>query len=136
MIWALLPVKSPEKAMERLAAVLSAEQRRTLAGLLYREMLDKLLRTQGFDGVAVVSSDGPTLDTARQSGVTALEENRQQGHSASADWAVTRLETEGARAVVSLPIDVPLADWDQRSAGPARPSAGRALLTSDPRRVH
>ena len=110
MIWALLPVKSPEKAMERLAAVLSAEQRRTLAGLLYREMLDKLLRAQGFDGVAVVSSDGPTLDTARQSGVTALEENRQQGHSASADWAVTRLETEGARAVVSLPIDVPLAE--------------------------
>ncbi len=110
MIWALLPVKSPEKVMERLAPVLSVDQRRTLAGLLYREMIEKLVRARGFDGVAVVSSDGPTLDTARQAGATALEESRQQTHSASADWAAARLEAEGARAVVSLPIDVPLAE--------------------------
>ena len=110
MIWALLPVKSPDDAMERLAAVLSAEQRRTLAKLLYREMLGKLARARGFDGVAVVSSDGPVLDAARQAGVVALEETRQRGHSASADWAAARLEAEGARAVVSLPIDVPLAE--------------------------
>ena len=110
MIWALLPVKSPDNAMERLAPLLSAEQRRTLAGLLYREMLDKLARARGFDGVAVVSSDGPVLDAARQAGVVALEETRQRSHSASADWAAARLEAQGARAVVSLPIDVPLAE--------------------------
>ncbi len=110
MIWALLPVKSPDNAMERLAVVLSAEQRRTLALLLYREMLDKLARARGFAGVAVVSNDGPVLDAARQAGVVALEETRQRGHSASADWAAARLEADGARAVISLPIDVPLAE--------------------------
>ena len=110
MIWALLPVKSPAYAMERLSLVLSPEQRRALAELLYREMLDKLLRARGFDGVAVVSSDQPVLDAARQAGLVALEESRQRGHSASADWGAARLAAQGARAVVSLPIDVPLAD--------------------------
>ena len=110
MTWALLPVKSPERALERLAPVLSAEQRRTLAELLYRAMLGKLLRSRGFGGVAVVSSDRPALEYARRAGAAALEESAQQGHSASADCAAARLEAAGARAVLSLPIDVPLAE--------------------------
>ena len=60
--------------------------------------------------MAVVSSDRGTLDAARQAGTTVLEESRQQTHSASADWAAARLEAGGARAVVSLPIDVPLVE--------------------------
>ena len=109
MIWALLPVKSPDNAMERLAPMLSAEQRRTLVDILYREMLDKLMRARGFDGVAVASSDQSVLDAARQAGAAVLEESLQRGHATSADWAAAQLEVRGARAVVSLPIDVPLA---------------------------
>ena len=109
MIWALLAVKSPDNAMGRLAPVLSPEQRRTLGELLYQEMLDKLLRARGFDGVVVVSSDRGVLDAARRAGASVLEESLQQGHSSSADWAAARLQAEGARAVVTLPIDVPLA---------------------------
>ena len=109
MLWGLLPVKSPRHAMQRLAPLLSAEQRRTLAKLLYREMLTKLLKSRGFDRIVVVSSDNHTLDAARQVGFMILKETRQRGHSVSVDWAIARMQSKGAQSIITLPIDVPLA---------------------------
>ena len=109
MICGLLPVKSLSSALHRLRYVLSPAERTGLARTMYQVMLDKMLTVQRFDRVTVASSDQLVLDDARRAGALALEESSQSSHSLSADWAAVRCAEIGARMLVFLPIDVPLA---------------------------
>ena len=109
MICGLLPVKSPSSALQRLQAVLSPPERTRLAGAMYREMLEKMMAAERFDRVVVASNDKSVLDHARRARARALEESDQNGHSRSADWAAAHCVEMGARTVVFVPIDVPLA---------------------------
>lgn len=109
MTWGILPVKSPRESMQRLSAVLSERERETLALTMYQEMLAKLLAAGSLDAVAVASSDSRVLDHARRAGTRVFPEARQVSHSRSADWAAVECTDLGARTVLLLPIDVPLA---------------------------
>jgi len=109
MIRGLLPVKSLSSALERLRPVLSPAERSELARTMYQVMLEKMLSAQRFDRVVVASSDQSVLDDAQRAGAIALEELHQSSHSLSADWAATRCAEMGARTLVIVPIDVPLA---------------------------
>lgn len=124
MIFAVLPVKSPQNAKQRLSGFLSAEQRKTLARILYRQTLASLCQAEGIDRVAVVTSDSEVAEHARRSGALVFEENEQVSHSVSADAACLRAMQLGATTVLLVPIDVPLvtpADFS-RLAAAARPS--------------
>ena len=109
MICGLLPVKSPCSALQRLQGVLSAPERTRLARTMYREMLEKMMAVERLDLVVVASNDQSVLDHARRAGARVLEESDQSGHSHSADWAAARCLEMGARTLVFVPIDVPLA---------------------------
>jgi 2-phospho-L-lactate guanylyltransferase len=113
MIFALLPVKAPQQAKQRLNGLLTAPQREALARALYEEMLAKLCAARGLDRIAVVTSDEATARQARRSGVLVFEEAEQMGHSHSADDAARRAVQLGARTVILLPIDVPLATSEE-----------------------
>jgi len=123
MIFALLPVKSPHNAKQRLDGFLSAEQREKLAGILYRQTLGALCQAEGIDRVVVVTNDSAVAEHARSSGTLVFEENEQVSHSVSADAACLRAIKFGATTVLLVPIDVPLvtpADFS-RLAAAARP---------------
>ena len=123
MIFAILPVKSPKNAKQRLTGFLAVEQRETLARMLYRQTLATLCQAQGIDRVVVVTSDVEIADHARQSGALVFQENEQVSHSASADVACLRAMELGASTVLLVPIDVPTvtaADFT-RLAASARP---------------
>jgi 2-phospho-L-lactate/phosphoenolpyruvate guanylyltransferase len=123
MIFAILPVKSPQNAKQRLTGFLAVEQRETLARMLYRQTLATLCQAQGIDRVVVATSDGEVADHARQSGALVFEENEQVSHSVSADAACLRAMEMGASTVLLVPIDVPTvtpADFT-RLAASARP---------------
>jgi 2-phospho-L-lactate guanylyltransferase len=123
VIFAILPVKSPRNAKQRLSGFLSAAQRETLAWMLYRQTLAALCRAKGIDRVAVVTSDSEVAEHARRSGALVLDENEQVSHSVSADAASLRAIKLGATTVLLVPIDVPLvssADFS-RLAGAAQP---------------
>ena len=109
MICGLLPVKSPSGALQRLQAVLSPPERARLAGAMYREMLEKMMAVERFDRLVVASNDKSVLGHARRAGACVLEESGQNSHSRSADWAAARCLEMGARTLVFVPIDVPLA---------------------------
>jgi 2-phospho-L-lactate guanylyltransferase len=72
-------------------------------------MVVKLCAARGPDRVVVVTSDPETARQARRSGAWVFEELEQMGHSHSADAASRRAAELGARSVILLPIDVPLA---------------------------
>jgi 2-phospho-L-lactate/phosphoenolpyruvate guanylyltransferase len=123
MIFAILPVKSPKNAKQRLIGFLAVEQRETLARMLYRQTLATLCQAQGIDRVVVVTSDVEISQHARQSGALVFEEDEQISHSASADAACLRAMNMGASTVLLVPIDVPTvtaADFT-RLAASARP---------------
>jgi 2-phospho-L-lactate guanylyltransferase len=123
VIFAVLPVKSPQKAKERLSGFLLPAQRETLARLLYKQTLAALGQADGIDRVAVVTSDSDVAEHARRSGTLVFDENEQLSHSASADAACLRAIEMGASTVMLVPIDVPLVTPDDFSqlASAARP---------------
>ena len=108
MIFALLPVKAPANAKQRLSGLLTPEQRERLARLMYEEVLGALCAARGIDRVVVVTSDATAADRARRSGALVFEEQEQRGHSHSADAAARRAMSMGALTVLLAPIDVPL----------------------------
>jgi 2-phospho-L-lactate/phosphoenolpyruvate guanylyltransferase len=123
MIFALLPVKSPHNAKQRLDGFLSADQREKLARILYRQTLRALCQAEGIDQVVVVTNDSDVAEHARSSGTLVFEENEQVSHSVSADAACLRAIKFGATTVLLVPIDVPLvtpSDFS-RLAAAARP---------------
>jgi len=123
MIFALLPVKSPQNAKQRLSKFLLAEQREKLARILYKQTLAALCQAEGIDRVVVVTNDSDVAEHARSSDALVFEENEQVSHSVSADAACLRAINLGATTVLLVPIDVPLvtpADFS-RLAAAARP---------------
>jgi 2-phospho-L-lactate guanylyltransferase len=123
LIFAVLPVKSPQAAKQRLRGLLSAEQREMLARMLYRQTLATLCRASGIDRIAVATSDSEIADHARRSGALVFDESEQVSHSVSADAACLRAIKLGAKTALLIPIDVPLAtpaDFS-RLAAAARP---------------
>jgi 2-phospho-L-lactate guanylyltransferase len=107
LIFAILPVKSPQNAKQRLNGFLAVEQRETLARILYKQTLAALCRAEGIDRVVVATSDAEVAEHARQSGVLVFEEDEQVSHSVSADAACVRAMEMGASTVLLVPIDVP-----------------------------
>jgi 2-phospho-L-lactate/phosphoenolpyruvate guanylyltransferase len=123
LIFAILPVKSPQSAKQRLKEFLSVEQRETLARMLYTQTLAALCQAEGIDRVVVVTCDAEIAGHARRSGALVFEENEQISHSVSADAACLRAMELGASTVLLVPIDVPTvtpADFSQLAVS-ARP---------------
>lgn len=108
MNFALLPVKDPSQAKQRLCGILSPEQRQQLARLMFEQVLAALLRVRGLDRVVVASSDAGILRRAAAAGAVALAETSQNGHSDSADGAARKCMQWGATTLALVPIDVPL----------------------------
>lgn len=109
MTFAILPVKARANAKERLAGMLNAAQREELARVMFEEMLAKIVAARGIDRVVVATSDPDASEHARRTGVLVFLEPDQRGHSHSADRAARRAIELGAKTVLLLPIDVPLA---------------------------
>jgi 2-phospho-L-lactate guanylyltransferase len=108
MIFALLPVKSPQNAKQRLNGLLSATHREKLARMMYEQTLAVLREARGIDRFAVVTSDAGIAEHARRSEAIVFEEIEQRSHSASADAACLCAMELGATTVLLVPIDVPL----------------------------
>jgi 2-phospho-L-lactate guanylyltransferase len=130
MIFALLPVKAPANAKQRLSGLLTPAQRERLARLMYEDVLEKLCAARGIDRVAVVTSDPASADHARRAGALVFEEREQRGHSHSADAAARRAMTLGALTVLLAPIDVPLATAAEIEELAARARTGVVIVPS------
>ena len=108
MIFALLPVKAPGQAKQRLNGFLGAAEREALARVMYEEVLAALCAARGLDRIVVVTSDEATARHARRTGALVFEEQEQLSHSHSADAAARRAMQLGAKTALLVPIDVPL----------------------------
>ena len=107
-MWAIVPIKTFDRAKQRLANVLSEDERRSLMLAMARDVLTCLAKSTQLSGVLIVSRTpeakalAQTFTTARYA--ESPEANLAQALAQAAEYLVTH---HNARGIMVVPADVP-----------------------------
>ncbi|MDX2029793.1 MAG: 2-phospho-L-lactate guanylyltransferase [Blastocatellia bacterium] len=145
MRYLLIPVKDLTRAKQRLAEVMSQEERTALAWAMLENALAAAAQSRRADRIAIVTLYPPAVALAERYGMEVILETEQISESASVDFGAREAMKRGATAVLRLPIDLPsitAADIDEVFAAaneaavvlvPSRDGTGtNAILRSPP----
>jgi 2-phospho-L-lactate guanylyltransferase len=106
--WALVPLKSPDRAKSRLAGVLSPAQRASLFLVLAERVISALRATPGIDHVAVVTASPAIADFSRSLQAHPLVQTADAGMSAALEAGLHELRAFAPARVLMIPGDLPL----------------------------
>jgi 2-phospho-L-lactate/phosphoenolpyruvate guanylyltransferase len=104
----LLPIKDLRNAKQRLAAVLTPEERFGLAQAMLQDTILAVSRVQRAEKIFVITNYDPAMEAAAKNGWEILREEHQVSESASVDFASRLCAERGVTALLRLPLDVPL----------------------------
>ena len=104
----LIPVKEFRRSKERLAPQHSEEERGALAEALCTDLFRVVAQVRSIDRVYVISREYRALSLARQLNWHVVSEREQISESRSVDEASRVCAAQGVRALLRLPIDIPL----------------------------
>lgn len=104
----LIPVKELSDAKHRLASFLSLDERRDLAWLMLRGVMEAAAELPPSLRKVVVTSYAPAKELARKMDFEVLSEVRQSSESESVDFASAQLEKAGVAGILRVPLDLPL----------------------------
>jgi 2-phospho-L-lactate guanylyltransferase len=107
-LWVVLPVKDLPDAKQRLAVVLSAQERQALFRAILHDVLSTLAASVGLAGILLVTRDLEARRLATRYGARVLMEEESRGHTAAGNLGALTLTQEGATGMVQLPGDIPL----------------------------
>ena len=108
MRYILIPVKDLSRAKQRLASLMTQEERTRLAWAMLENTFAAAAGARNVDRVAVVTLYAPAIELARKYGMELIAETEQISESASVDFGSKEAKRRGATAVLRLPIDLPL----------------------------
>jgi 2-phospho-L-lactate guanylyltransferase len=144
-LWAVVPVKDLAHAKQRLAKVLSAQERRELFAAMLEDVLGALAASAGLAGTLMVTRDPLAQNLAARYGARLVAEEQNRGHSAASTLGARTLAHETAAGMVQVPADIPLLTPDDVAAllrahgeppavtlGPARDERGTNALVCSP----
>ncbi len=106
--WALVPLKSSDRAKSRLAEVLDTHRRRELFFSLAEQVILALSRSNSVDFVAVVTASREVAAFARGLGATPILQAADVGMSPAIELAMQSLQPLQPRRVLIVPGDLPL----------------------------
>jgi len=104
----LIPVKDQRNAKQRLAAVLSPEERFALAQAMLEDVLAAVAAVAPRPPVALVTSDASALELARGYGFGVIEDCENAGETAAIAMATRVAIERGAEWSLVVPGDAPL----------------------------
>jgi 2-phospho-L-lactate/phosphoenolpyruvate guanylyltransferase len=104
----LLPIKDLQNAKQRLAGVLTPEERFGLAQAMLADTTRALRSVQHAHKIFVITNYEPAIEIAAKHGWEILREDRQISESASVDFASRLCVERGVTALLRLPLDLPL----------------------------
>ena len=107
-MWAVVPLKSPERAKTRLAGMLGAAQRRELLFELATRLIRALQATPAIERVAVVTASPVVADFARALGAQALMQDVEAGTAAAFAAAIEQLRPRQLPRLLLIAGDLPL----------------------------
>jgi 2-phospho-L-lactate guanylyltransferase len=126
--WAILPVKEVAGAKQRLAPLLSPEERIALMQVMLRDVLAALSAAQGLAGIALVTLDPWAQELAQKYGARIITEGAREGHTGAVTSAAAVLQAEGVASILTLPGDIPAAKPMEIEALIAAASASPAFI--------
>ena len=126
--WAILPVKEMAGAKQRLAPLLSPEERVGLMRVMLRDVLAALSAAQGLAGIALVTLDPWAEALAQEHGARIIAEGAREGHTGAVTSAAAVLQVEGVTSILTLPGDIPAAKPMEIEALIAAASAAPAFI--------
>jgi 2-phospho-L-lactate guanylyltransferase len=107
-VWAIVPVKQLSRAKQRLAPVLSGQQRIALARAMLHDVLTTLSCTPGLAGILVATCDAAAARVAAQFGARLVDNVMETGINAAVRSALRVPEVTSA-GVLIVPADIPFA---------------------------
>ncbi len=108
-IWAIVPLKGLERAKQRLASVLSADERRSLMLAMARDVLTALAGSTRLAGTLIVSRTTEADALAQAFGTERFAERPDADLSEALTQAAVYLHDQlGADGVFIVPADIPL----------------------------
>ena len=128
----LLPIKDLRNAKQRLAGVLTADERTSLAQAMLADTVRALRGVRRADKIFVVTNYAPAIEIAQENGWQVLREQQQISESVSVDAASRECERLGVTALLRLPLDIPLvqsSDLDELLDIPC-PAPGLVIVPS------
>jgi 2-phospho-L-lactate/phosphoenolpyruvate guanylyltransferase len=105
-IWAAVPVKEFVGAKQRLASLLTPEQRQTLAAAMLEDVLAALVDAP-LAGVVVNTVDPLATELARRYGARVVTDGARDGHSGAVAAMARLLGEEGRAGMLTVPGDIP-----------------------------
>lgn len=108
MRYLLIPVKDLTRAKQRLADLMTQEERTALAWAMLESTFAAAAQSRAADRIAVVTLYPPAIALAERYGMEVILETEQISESASVDFGSKAAKKRGATAVLRLPIDLPL----------------------------
>jgi 2-phospho-L-lactate guanylyltransferase len=106
-VWAIVPVKRLSRAKQRLASVLSRNERAKLARTMLHEVLTTLCATPGIAGTIVVTGDPMVANLATLFDARVVADVMETGINAAVQQGLKTLDASSAALIV--PADVPFA---------------------------
>lgn len=106
--WAIVPLKSPERAKSRLAPVLSAEKRRRLFFDVARRVLCTLATTPEIDRVVVVTASDEVAAFSQELGAVLISQPADTGTADAFASAVEELRSLRLERLLMMAGDLPL----------------------------
>jgi 2-phospho-L-lactate/phosphoenolpyruvate guanylyltransferase len=104
----LLPIKDLRHAKQRLAGLLTPEERCGLAQAMLADTLRAVRGVRLAEKIFVVTNYEPAIRAAKENGWEILREESQVSESASVDWASRICAERKVAGLLRLPIDLPL----------------------------
>ena len=104
----LLPVKDLKNAKQRLAGLLTPEERCSLAQAMLADTLRAVRGVRLAKNIFVVTNYEPAIRAAQENGWEILREEHQISESVSVDWASRICAEKKVTGLLRLPIDLPL----------------------------
>ncbi|MGH9743320.1 MAG: 2-phospho-L-lactate guanylyltransferase [Candidatus Acidiferrum sp.] len=112
----LLPIKDLRNAKQRLAEILTPEERFALAQAMLMDTIRGVRGVERAQKIFVITNYEPAMEIAAKYGWEILREEQQISESASVDFASRLCAERGVTALLRLPLDLPLvqpADIDE-----------------------
>lgn len=103
----LVPIKDLRGAKQRLAPVLTPEQRTELARAMLKDICAALSQLRGVP-IALVTSDAFAIQLAQRHGFEIIADPENPGESGAIELATQEAEKRGAEFTLVIPGDVPL----------------------------
>ena len=102
----VLPIKDPAQAKERLASLLSPDQRRELAAMLIEQTMQFFVAFLDEVTVLVVTDSEVVARQAATNGFAVLREERAEGETAAVEKATAWSVAQGFRTQIVIPGDM------------------------------